>query len=276
MKVAFSTLGCPNWELAQVAQAARSLGYSGIELRALGGSLDLPGRPEFQPDSIEATRRWLTDQDLAICCVDSSCTFDSSDAETRREQVEVALRHAELAAALGAPLIRVFPDRIQIGMTRSETRNNVASCLREVARLSPSGVRVGLETHGDFASGQAASEIVMLTDHPSVALIWDVANALAAGDSIEESAREVAPYLAHVHLRDARPIEGREHWLPVLAGCGEVSFGDTMDVLHRLGYDGYSSFEWEKFWQPEIEEPEVALPDFMNAVKELLQQPTRG
>src|SRR6266516_3295130 len=99
MKVAFSTLGCPNWELAQVAQAARSLGYSGIELRALGGTLDLLGRPEFQPDSIEATRRCLADQYLAVCCVDSSCTFHSSDADKLREQVEVAVRHTQLAAA---------------------------------------------------------------------------------------------------------------------------------------------------------------------------------
>ena len=276
MKVAFSTLGCPNWKLARVAQAAREFGYAGIELRALGGSVELLGRPEFQPGSIEKTRRWLADQDLAICCVDSSCTFDSSDAETRREQVEVALRHAELAAALGAPLIRVFPDRIPIGATRVETRDHIATCLREVARRAPSHVRVGLETHGDFARGQEAAEIMRLAAHPTVALIWDVANSLAAGDSIEESLREVAPYLVHVHLRDARPIEGREHWLPVLAGRGEVSFSDTIDVLHRLGYDSYISFEWEKFWQPEIEEPEVALPDFMNAVKRLLHQPTRS
>jgi sugar phosphate isomerase/epimerase len=267
MKLAFSTLGCPNWELDRIAQAARAFGYEGIELRAIAGGLDLLKRPEFQPESLEETRHWLADQGLAVCCVDTSCTFDSRDADKRREQVGVAIKHAELASALGAPLIRVFPDKIQSGATSLETRDNIAACLVEVAGRLPAGVRVGLETHGDFARGKDAAEIIRLANHENVALIWDVANSLAAGDSIEESAREVAPHLVHVHLRDARAVEGKEHWLPVLAGQGAVSFAAAVDVLHRLGYDSYISFEWEKYWHPEIEEPEVALPDFIEAMR---------
>jgi sugar phosphate isomerase/epimerase len=272
MKLAFSTLGCPQWELERIAEAARAYDYTAVELRAIGGDLDLLKRPEFQPSAIEATRRWLADQSLPVCCVDTSCTFDSRDADERREQIEVALRHAELAAAIGAPLIRIFPDRIQTGATRSETRDSIAECLREVARRAPEGVRVCLETHGDFAPGQAAAEIMRLADHPNLALIWDVANSLAAGDPIEEAAREVAPHLAHVHLRDARAIKGREHWLPVLAGRGVVSFSAAVNVLCELNYKGYISFEWEKYWHPEIEEPEVALPDFVKAMKAIFQR----
>ena len=271
MKLAFSTLGCPQWELDRIAQAARDYGYAAIELRAIGGDLDLLNRPEFQPGKVETTRRWLADQTLSVCCVDSSCAFDSRDADERGKQVEVAVRHCELAAKLGVPLIRIFPDKIQMGATRSETRDNIATSLREVARRALGGVRVGLETHGDFARGHQAAEIMSLVDHQSVAVIWDVANSLAAGDSIEEAGREVAPYLAHVHLRDARAIEGREYWLPVLAGRGTVSFAAAVNALSKLNYEGYISFEWEKYWHPEIEEPEVALPDFMNAMKAIFQ-----
>jgi sugar phosphate isomerase/epimerase len=266
MKLAFSTLGCPDWELERVAQAALDLAYDGIELRAIGGELDLLKRPEFQPPRVEATRRSLVAQGLSVCCVDSSCTFDSLDPGKRHQQVETAVKHCELAAALGSDLIRVFPDKVPAGAKREETRDNIASCLGEVARRAPPGVRVGLETHGDFARGHAAAEIVKLAGHRNVALIWDVANALAAGDSIEESAREVSPYLAHVHLRDARPVEGRDHWQPVLAGRGNVSFREAIGALHNLNYEGFVSFEWEKYWHPEIEEPEVALADFAEAI----------
>ncbi len=276
MKLAFSTLGCPRWELETIAQAARTYDYAAVELRAIGGDLDLLKRPEFQSGTVAATRRWLADQGLQICCVDTSCTFDSLDVDERRRQVEVALRHAELAAALDAPLIRIFPDKIQTGATRDETRDNIASCLRDVAERSPSGVRVALETHGDFARGYIAAEIVRLADHPNIALIWDVANSVAAGDSIEEAACEVGPYLAHVHLRDARPVKGHEHWLPVLAGRGAVSFTEAVNALRRLAYDGYVSFEWEKYWQPEIEEPEVALPDFVKAMEAIFQGGAAG
>ena len=266
LRLAFSTLGCPNWELEQIAKAARSLGYDGIELRAVGGDLDLLGRDEFKPAAVATTHRRLVDQNISVCCVDSSCTFDSPDADGRSKQVELAVRHSELAAALNAPLIRVFPDKVQAGMTRAETRNNIAACLRKVAERAPPEVRVGLETHGDFASGAATAEIVRLAEHPNVAVIWDVANSLAAGDSIEDAARAVNPYLAHVHLRDAHAVDGSDHWLPVLAGRGHVSFAAAVGALQSLNYDGYISFEWEKYWHPEIEEPEVALPDFMRAM----------
>ena len=139
-----------------------------------------------------------------------------------------------------------------------------------MARRSPGGVRVALETHGDFARGQSAAEIIKLANHPNVALVWDVANSVAAGNSIEEAAPEVGPYLAHVHLRDARPVKGQEHWLPVLAGYGAVLFTAAVKALRGLEYDGYISFEWEKYWHPEIEEPEVALPDFVKAMKAIL------
>ena len=267
MKLAFSTLGCPNWELEQIAQAARTYGYQAVELRAIGGDLNLLKRPEFQPRVMEATSRWLADQGLRICCVDTSCTFDSRDADERTKQIEVALEYAELAAALGGSLIRIFPDKIQSGATRIETRDNIAACLRAVAERAPEGVRIGLETHGDFARGQTASEIMRLADNSRVVLIWDVANSLAAGDSIAGAARAVAPHLAHVHLRDARAVKGQEHWLPVLVGRGSVSFADAVNALRDLKYDGYVSFEWEKYWHPEIEEPEVALPDFVKAMK---------
>ena len=201
--------------------------------------------------------------------MDTSCTFDSADAAERRRQVELAGRHCELAAALGAPLIRVFPDKVPEGATREETRDRIADSLREVARLAPRGVRVGLETHGDFAGGPATADILRRADHPNLRVIWDAANTLASGEALEVTARAVAPYLAHVHLRDARPT-GREYWTPVLAGRGLVPFGEVVAALRGLDYRGYVSFEFEKYWHPEIEGPEVSLPDFAAAMRGLL------
>src|SRR5215210_3349902 len=154
MKLAFSTLGCPNWELEDVVRAAREYGYSGVELRALGGGLDLLARPEFQPGEVARTREWLAGRGLEVCCVDTSCTFDAADDAERRRQVEIAGRHCELAAALGAPLIRVFPDLVPEGSTFEETRDRISDSLREVARLAPSGVRVGRGGGGDRAGGR--------------------------------------------------------------------------------------------------------------------------
>jgi hypothetical protein len=37
--------------------------------------------------------------------------------------------------------------------------------------------------------------------------------------------------------------------------------------LRNDGYQGYYSFEWEKLWHPELEEPEVALPAYVSAMR---------
>ena len=270
MKLAFSTLGCPDWELREIVAAARNWGYDGVELRAVGGSLDLLDLAEFAPAQLATTRAYFEDAGIEICCVDTSCAFHSADQNERANQVKIALGHADLAARLGASLIRVFPDRIQAGAEREATRDWIVTSLCDVAERLPDGVNVALETHGDFARAEYAAEIVTLANHPQVKLIWDVANSVAAGDDIQHAARVVQPYLAHVHLRDAKPVAGSEHWLPVLAGVGRVSFAEAVAALGELNYDGFVSFEWEKYWHPEIEAPEVALPDFIDAIRKLV------
>jgi len=270
MKLAFSTLGCPHWELREITAAARRWGYDGVELRAVGGSLDLLSRAEFAPAQLATTRAYFENEGLVICCVDTSCAFHSPDASERANQVKIALAHSKLAVKLGAPLIRVFPDKIQSGAQREETRDWIAACLRSIAERLSDDVNVGLETHGDFARADYAAEIVTLADHPQVKLIWDIANSVAAGSEIQQAGRVVQSYLAHVHLRDAKPVAGSEHWLPVLAGTGRVSFAEAVVAIRELNYDGFVSFEWEKYWHPEIEEPEVALPDFSKAIRELV------
>jgi sugar phosphate isomerase/epimerase len=276
MKLAFSTLGCPDWNLAQIVEAAQRFHYDGVELRAIGGSLDLLSRPEFRPVEIATTRRYFEDHAVSICCIDTSCTFHSLDPGERLAQVELALAHAELAAQLGATLIRVFPDKVQPGATSEQTRDFIAESLRQITERLPAGVDVALETHGDFARTGAAAEIATLAAHPGVKLIWDVANSVAAGDSLERGARTVEPYLAHIHLRDARPVAGSEQWLPVLAGRGHVGFAEAVAAIETLNFDGYVSFEWEKYWRPEIEEPEVALPDFISAIRKLQSDTTKS
>ena len=173
MKLAFSTLGCPDWNLRQVAQAARKWGYGAVEVRALGGSLDLLAREEFMGSQLATTRAFLEEMGINVCCVDTSCVFHSPDASERMNQVRIALAHAELAAHLGAPLIRVFPDKIQPGAERDETRDWIAECLARIAVGAPDSVDVGLETHGDFARAEAAAEIVRLSKNSKVKLICE-------------------------------------------------------------------------------------------------------
>jgi hypothetical protein len=39
-----------------------------------------------------------------------------------------------------------------------------------------------------------------------------------------------------------------------------------MDSLKKANYKGYYSFEWEKKWHPEIQEPDIAFPHFAKEI----------
>ena len=268
MKLGFSTLGCPDWSLAAVIDAAGRMGYDGVELRFLEGDDALWARPELKGAGLRETRSRLEDAGLVIACVDTRSFFHDPDPAARRRAFDEAARSLELAAALGAPGIRVFGDRVQPGQDLASTRGFVAEALQGLGEAArPLGVEAWIESHGDFAR---APEMLRLLDEVAsraVGVIWDPANAHEAGESSAEGARVLMPRVRHVHLKDiARAAPGAGHegrtWVPRLPGEGSFRPGEVLALLKARGYDGFVSFEWEKKWHPEIEGPERALPHF--------------
>jgi sugar phosphate isomerase/epimerase len=75
-------------------------------------------------------------------------------------------------------------------------------------------------------------------------------------------------YVRHTHLKDSKPVGTDVRY--VLTGSGTVPVQETVNILKRAGYKGYYCFEWEKGWHPEIEEPEVAFPQFAETMRKYL------
>ncbi len=271
MKLSFSTLGCPSWDLPRVIDAARRSEYDGIELRFLQGDDALWSRAEFHGDGLAESLSRLRDAGLVVACVDSRSFLHQPEGTARRAAVEDAMRMAELAAALGAPGIRLFGDRVQPGADLASTRGWIIeglTALRDVAR--PAGVGVWLETHGDFAPGAQARSVLDAVGE-GVGAIWDPANAFSEfGETPEVGAEALGATIRHVHLKDVRrpvPPAAPLPWTPVLPGSGEFPARRVLEILEARRYTGFVSFEWEKKWHPEIEEPEVALPHFIRWVR---------
>jgi sugar phosphate isomerase/epimerase len=263
MKTSFSTLACPDWSLDQALEAAVNYGFDGVELRVISRELDLWKLPEFQVGSLAATRKRVEDLGLRVASVDSSACFHSPDAQERQRNVDCALRMAEIAAGLGAPSVRVFPDRIQSGCDRAQTTGWIIESLADVAqKLESSGVQVWLETHGDFATGNAVSEILRGVNRNDLGIIWDPANAFGQKSETPFLSQEMEAHLRHVHVKDLKlSAAGTANY--VLTGEGEFPFDAMFAALDRVRYQGFLSFEWEKQWHPELAPPEVALPHFM-------------
>ncbi len=267
----FSTLACPNWTVGQVLEIAVNSGYDAIELRFLEGEDSLWKLPVFQGMALQETKRMLSDRELAIACVGTSCRFHSPDPQERAKWVEEGLRMAELAAALGAPGIRVFGDKIQPGKDRTSTRKYIAEGLQVLAeKIQNENARVWLETHGDFASSAETTEIIKEAGRQDIGVVWDAANAFTDGkEQPLEGVRAFGSNLQHVHLRDLQSKNGQ--WDPVLSGEGKFPLREIVKELERLKYDYFVSFEWEKKWRPDLAEAEIAIPHFARWFRENTQ-----
>ena len=60
MKLAFMTLGCPNWDMDTICKRGHEYGFDGADFRGYLDTIDVTLRPEFT-SLAAATRRMLTD-----------------------------------------------------------------------------------------------------------------------------------------------------------------------------------------------------------------------
>jgi sugar phosphate isomerase/epimerase len=275
LMVGFSTLGCPAWEWAKILDFAQAHEFSAIELRGLQGSMDLPTRPEFQPDRIAQSKRDVAAKNLKIACVSSSAELHHADPEKHKQQIDDAKRFIDLAQALGAPNVRVFGNKID--GPKDQVVARIAASLHELGAYSGErGVMVIIESHGDFTDSPTLSDILTRADSPHVGLLWDAHHTFVDGkEDPEFTVQRLGKYIRHTHLKDSVPTaNGRRY---VLTGHGEVPVRKQVEVLAASGYQGCYTFEWEKAWHPELEDPEIAIADYAGFMQKVQRgEPTPG
>lgn len=260
MRLAFTTLACPDWSLEQAADAANQYGYEGLELRLLDGELI---SPDMDQDTRQRVRDICTSRGLSLCCIDTS--FKVADPNASLEE---AIGFVELAADLQSPLIRVFGGAPS-GEDEETTATRSADRLTRLADRGRSlGVRVALETHDSFSSGERAARVLALVPDEYAGILWDTLNPFMAGETSEQTLGFVGDRLIHVHAKDGG-AEPNPHQCSLL-GEGKVPFEEVLRTITARGYDGWLSVEWEKKWQPQIAGPEVALPQYADKLRSYL------
>jgi sugar phosphate isomerase/epimerase len=267
--LAFSTLGCPAWSFEHAAEQAAAHGYAALEVRLLDGEIipvDLPAERRHQ------IKQAMQRHNIGIVGLGLSTRFSSPDPEERRANLELLVRYLALADDLGVPMVRTFGGNVTPGHTLEETVDWVAENL---AAAMPSaekyGVAIVLETHDAFCLGADVARVINQVPHDLLGAVWDVHHPFRMGESIEETWQLIGPRVKHIHIKDARR-QPDGTWQLVLLGEGEVPCRETIQLLHRRGYTGAVTAEWEKKWHPEIEEPEIALPQHAAVLRRWLAE----
>jgi sugar phosphate isomerase/epimerase len=263
MKLAFSTLGCPNWKLEQILEAARENGYAGVELRFYDGSFDLLTKLAEVPDGPEGFARRFADAGVEICAVGSSVVLSKQE-----DDLSEAERMIELTAQLSAPYMRVFGGHVPEGESLEACRARSAAKLARLGRYGQErGVRVLLETHDAFITGEAVAGLLAQAGDVGTGVIWDLRHPYANGEAPARTAELIGSRTYHAHIKDER-----KDGTMTLLGEGEVPLRELLGKLRDLGFGGYVSFEWEKAWHPEIPDPEIAIPHAARYLKGVLEE----
>jgi fatty-acyl-CoA synthase len=139
--------------------------------------------------------------------------------------------------------------------------------LGEVA--APAGVRIGVETHDEFASARTVADALKAAPHETVGAVWDMWHTNRVGETPAQALATLDGRVINVHLKDARRTA--DGWQLCLLGDGDIPVQEGLRLLEQRGYDGFVSVEWEKKWHPEIPEPEVAFPQHIAVLRKYLR-----
>ncbi len=266
-RIAFSTLAFPAATLASAASLGRRWGYSGIELRLIDGELIDPSMPVA--DRVRV-KRAVTAAELPVVAVDSSIrlTDDDPGPELRR--------FLELASDWESPLVRVFGGALAAAdPARRQQLRTAAQVLESAVPLAERlGVAIGVETHDAFSASSVVAELLALidpgaVDSGTVGAVWDSHHPHRMGEGPAEVYANLGPRILLAQVKDARR-QADGDWQLVLLGEGEVPVREMLGLLVDGGYPHWISVEWEKRWHPEIEEPEVALPQHLELLTKWL------
>lgn len=266
MRIAFSTIACPDFTADQVAAAARQYGYDGVELYALGGQRLTP---DVLQTNLAAIRRAFTPGEVPIVCLNSWAQLSSADPSQRAAQADQVARALELASALSCPLVKTFGGELPAGIPTEQVYDYMARSIAHLCeRAARLGVRLVLETHDGFCRGATVAELLRRVSHPAFAALWDVHHPYRMGESIAETDTLIGARVAHVHVKDA--VIEETGWRFVLLGDGTLPVQDLLSRLMVRGFSGYVSVDWEKMWHPDIPGPDIALPHYASVLRRYL------
>jgi sugar phosphate isomerase/epimerase len=255
MQRCFSSLGCPEYSLDAVLDLADKHAIPGVELRSLGGTLDLPAylATHFATPAALALR--LRKAPVQIVALDTSLKLTGSAEAQWLTTADAFLPWAE---ALGGVKLRVF-DGGQTGspeeIAAMAARFAWWQALRR-ARGWKSDVVV--ETHDSLFTAAAVLRLVAAA--PGVSILWDSHHTWKrGGEDPVATWRALRPHIGHIHVKDSVSHPSPKHpYSYVLPGEGEFPAAPLMAVL-KAEYPGDLSLEWEKLWHPYLPLLEDAL-----------------
>jgi len=271
MKISFSTLGTPYYNIDQIIDIAVQNKYQGIEIRAVKGTSDIAGLDEFRGSGLKDTCNKIKSAGLKVVCVGTSIRFNRADKADQEKNLELAKRYIDIAIGLDCSYIRTFGGPLVATQGYTESMKWAWEGYNKLCELTKgTNVIPLIETHDDFSTSARIMDLISGISNGKVGVIWDILHPYRFGEAVENTYNVLKDLIYHVHIKDSANYSSTGFDI-TLIGEGKVPISKCISLLKDNGYEGYLSFEWEKLWHPEIPEPEIAIPHFASNIVKFIQ-----
>ncbi len=271
MKLAFSTLGCPDFSWTDIYSMAKDFGFDGIEIRGLGNEISAVQAQPFTLAQIPQTVKRLSDLRLQIPCLSSSSCLKF--AEKANENHEELVQYIELASQLGTPYVRILADMEP--QPNGEVDDNIVfdALQRLIPIAEENGVTLLIETNGVYSDTARLCKLLNQVESDAVAALWDLHHPYRfAGETPSQTVQNLGAYIKYVHIKDSIVENGTIQYR--VMGEGDLPIDSMILALNSIKYDGYISLEWGKHWIPDLDDAGVVFPNFANYMSHFIKTTT--
>jgi sugar phosphate isomerase/epimerase len=259
-------------DLFQVCDFCARHDFDGVDLTGYF----FPGYPNAPDDGyLFRLKRHAFDLGLGISGTGVRNDFTAADRAVRAEGVQRIKTWIEVAAKLGAPVIRAFADSQPPFRSWQEASGDarrdlvlgwVADSLRECAEHGKRfGVVVGVQNHGDFIStGPAHLSLLQRVDHEWCGALVDTGKYLTA-DPYADIAM-MAPYAVSWQIKETTAS---------LADAPHIDMKRLLTIIREARYRGYLPIETLAMGRPGYDSF-VAIPKLLAELREAIAATESG
>jgi len=175
-------------------------------------------------------------------------------------------REVDVAAILGVPGMRHdatggwAPDYPGVKSFDAALPRLAEGCRGVTEYAADKGIKTMVENHGYFCQDSIRVEkLVTAVNHRNFGVLIDMGNFICADDDPPTAVGRLMPYAFHCHAKDFHRKPGTEafpgqgwnvsrggnFWRGAIIGHGNVPIVQCLRVMHRAGYNGVLSIEFE-------------------------------
>lgn len=175
----------------------------------------------------------------------------------RDKQLELVRTWVDRAAAMDAPVIRIFAGTVPKGLSEDEAVEQAIEGIKaSLPYAAEHGVTLALENHGGITAtpGQLL-KLVKAVDAPNFGVNLDTGN--FHGEDPYADLAELAPYAVNVQVKTEISRKGQKK--------EPADLSKFIDILRDAKYSGYVVLEYEA-----PEDPMTAIPGHIKTLRSLI------